>query len=64
MKTKVNYLNTSLDVQWNPALRVYLFCIRGLCEIFPNKLRDVLMFAPIISLSKVLYHYVGVRYCV
>ena len=56
MKTKVNYLNTSLDV--------YLFCIRGLCEIFPNKLRDVLMFAPIISFSKVLYHYVGVRYCV
>ena len=56
MKTKVNYLNTSLDV--------YLLCIRGLCEIFLNKLRDVLMFAQIISLSKVLYHYVGVRYYV
>lgn len=56
MKTKVNYLNTSLDV--------YLLCIRGLCEIFPNKLRDVLMFAQSISLSKVLHHYVGVRYYV
>ena len=37
MKTKVNYLNTSLDI--------YLLCIRGLCEIFQNKLRDILMFA-------------------